>query len=464
MAELGRYKTYSNRFRDWFFPLNPTQRDNKIIQLYALVSESNTPNPPAAASSSQSRSVPQIRPIQPQPRLQLPQLSTSFAQDIFQSYEQNERSRSATIEYDRNSISTIGTISTNTTWVSSSAASIFSQPDFASHRDSIATTNSSISLASQYSFQPKPEPIPLRKPLKPPRHDPEKGLWNGILRVIPCGRNHSSLESHDPFERCPVCGFTQWHALMVHARSMDIETFGNAMAILRGIKKEDFAGNSPIHFLMIAGVEMAYFARLVLRNDSTSQNVFGQNPLHVLNPQDLGEDLISFLEWFKPRKTPPGLLLTQRDVYGQTPLHCLLQHPLPRNLYPQILNVFPFFEHQLRSLDTAGRTTIQMMNMASLKLRSESESDYQKIQDGITDIKQVLSDSGDGDHQKYGFNDIARGARGTTWAGFFECRICNQTNTHSNSYVDQMKCACACGRDRNAPGKPTPLLKFHFFL
>jgi len=455
LAELGRYKTYSNRFRDWFFPLNPTQRDSKIIQLYALVSESNTPNPPAAASSSsQSRSVPQIRPIQPQPPLQHPQLSTPFAQDTFQSYEQNERSRSSTIEYDRNSISTIGTISTNTTWVSSSAASIFSQPDFASHRDSIATTNSSISLASQYSFQPEAEPIPLRKPLKPPRHDPQKGLWNGILRVIPCGQNHSSLESHDRFERCTVCGFTRWHALMVHARSMDIETFGHAMAMLHGIKKDDFAGNSPVHFLMIAGVETVYFAQLV--NESTSQNVFGQNPLHVLNPQDLGEDLICFLESFKPRKTPPGLLLTQRDIYGQTPLHCLLQHPLPRNLYPQILNVFPFFEHQLRSLDTAGRTTIQMMNMASLKLRSESESDYQKIQDGITDIKQVLSDSGEGDHQKYGFNDIARGARGTTWAGFFECRICNRMNAHSNSYVDQMKCACAIGRDRNAPGRPIP--------
>jgi hypothetical protein len=92
-----------------------------------------------------------------------------------------------------------------------------------------------------------------------------------------------------------------------------------------------------------------------------------------------------------------------------------------------------------------------MMNHASLKLRSESEADYQKIQDGITDIKQLLAESGEAEVQKYGFNDIARGAKGESWFGFFECRICGQTNAHSNSYVDQMNCACAHGRDRNAP-------------
>ena len=239
---------------------------------------------------------------------------------------------------------------------------------------------------------------------------------------------------------------------------MELGTFVAAMEILGNFKRDDFAGNSPVHFLMVAGVEMGYFARLVQRSDSTNQkifgtnqNVFGQNPLHVLNPQDLGDDLIYFLEWFKPRRTPPGLLLTQRDMYGRTPLHALLQHPLPRNLYPDILKVFPFFEHQLRSLDTAGRSTVQMMNQASLKLRSESEADYQKIQDGITDIKQLLAEAGEGEVQKYGFNDIARGARGESWFGFFECRICGQTNAHSNSYVDQMNCACAHGRDRNAP-------------
>lgn len=465
------YKTYSNRFRDWCFPLNPNQRDNKIIQLYALVSESSPANPIAAPPPIQSRGVPPIRPRQPQPRQPLPPLpqnSTSFDQEFHQTYEQtqrNERNRSATIEFDRNSISTIETIATNSTWVSSSAASIFSHPDYASHRDSIATANSSVvSLASQYSYrQPKIEqslpPLPQPKPIKPPRHDSHNGLWNGILRVIPCGRDHSSLDAFDLFDRCSVCGFTPWHALMVHARSMERENFDNAMGMLSNFKKEDFAGNSPVHFLMVAGVEMDYFARLVQHNDTptnqkilgTNQNVFGQNPLHVLNPRGFGEDLIPLLEWFKPRRTPPGLLLTQRDIYGRTPLHALLQHPLPRNLYPKVLEVFPFFEHQLRSLDIAGQSTIQMMTHASLRLRSESESDYLKIQDGITDIKQLLAESVEGGVPKYGFNDIARGARGESWFGHFECRICNRTNAHSNSYVDQMKCACAHGRDRNAP-------------
>jgi hypothetical protein len=238
---------------------------------------------------------------------------------------------------------------------------------------------------------------------------------------------------------------------MIHARSMDIDNFVAAMGMLGSIETEDFAGNSPLHFLMVAGVERSYFSRLVHWNDNTNQNVFGQNPLHVLNPQDLEEELINFLESFNFLRPPPGLLLTQRDMYGRTPLHALLQHPLSRSLYPGILQVFPFFEHQLRSRDTAGQTTIQMMNKASLDLRSASEADYQKIQDGITEVKQVLSESVEGDLQAYGFTEIARGARGTTWAGFFECRICKQTNTHTNSSVDQMKCACACGRDRNAP-------------
>jgi hypothetical protein len=242
---------------------------------------------------------------------------------------------------------------------------------------------------------------------------------------------------------------------------MELENFDKAMGKLSNFnfKKEDFAGNSPVHFLMVAGVEMDYFARLVQHNDTptnqkilgTNQNAFGQNPLHVLNPRGFGENLIPLLKWFKPRRTPPGLLLTQRDIYGQTPLHALLQHPLPRNLYPKVLEEFPFFEHQLRSLNIAGQSTIQMMTDASLRLRSESESDYLKIQDGIADIKQLLAESGEGGVPKYGFNDIARGARGESWFGFFECRICNRKNAHSNSYVDQMKCACAHGRDRNAP-------------
>jgi hypothetical protein len=236
---------------------------------------------------------------------------------------------------------------------------------------------------------------------------------------------------------------------------MNVDEFVAAMSLLdrSSIKTNDYAGNSPIHFLMAAGVKIAYFSHLVNRHDSTNQNVFGQNPLHVLNPQDLGNDLVYLLEWFKPRRTPPGILLTQRDIYGRTPLHTLLQHPFPRTHYPQILEAFPFFEYQLRCLNINGQSVAQMMNMASLKRRPESKSDYMKIQDGISDVEQLLAELGvsGGDGSKYSFNDIARAARGESWFDFFNCRICNQTNKHSSSYLDQMKCACANGRDRNAP-------------
>ncbi len=243
---------------------------------------------------------------------------------------------------------------------------------------------------------------------------------------------------------------------MIHARELDVRTFATSLTELRDFDKIDFAGNHPIHFLMCAGVSMSYFVQLLQVADSTGQNSFGQNPLHVLNPQDLGDQLITLLEYFKKTNHPPGLLHTQRDVNCLTPLHALLQHPLERSLYQKMLKCFLYAEHQLRSFDTQGRTVIKMMNKASLKRKSESYSDYGKIQVGITETKLFLSaveNSPSANHHLYGFHDIARGARGTSYIGssFFQCRICNQTNTHSNSYSDQMKCACSAGRDRNGP-------------
>ncbi|KAH8757409.1 hypothetical protein BGZ57DRAFT_908551 [Hyaloscypha finlandica] len=351
-------------------------------------------------------------------------------------------------------------MSSNTTWLSSSATSIFSTAsDIFSDQASIATTNSSASRSSVLSHLEAPskqEALGLRRPLKPPIHDPKRGLWNDTLRVIPCGENHQSTDWQGSFASCSICGFTPWHALMINSRRMTVDEFVAAMSLLdrSSIKMNDYAGNSPMHFLMAAGVKFVYFSHLANRHESTTdQNVFGQNPLHVLNPQDLGDDLVYLLKWFKSRTTPPGLLLTQRDIYARTPLHTLLQHPFPRTHYPRILEVFPFMEHQLLCFNIIGKSVVHMMNMTSLKLRRESESDYLKIQDGISDIEQLLADfvvSG-GDGPRYSFSDIARGARGETWFGFFNCRICNHTNKHSNSYLDQMKCACANGRDRNAP-------------
>ena len=389
-----------------------------------LTTSTTTPVP------SELRSVPSFEPLPLRPRLPLLPSSENFAQDVFQTYRRSTHSPGSKHNAaDRNSISTIDTMSSNTTWLSSSATSIFSTAsDIFSDRASIATTNSSASRSSVRSHPEapsKPEALKLRRPLKPPIHDPKRGLWNDTLRVIPCGDNHQSTDWQGSFASCSICGFTLWHALMINSRSMSVDEFVAAMSLLdrSSIKTNDYAGNSPIHFLMAAGVEIAYFSHLAgSRHDSTNQNVFGQNPLHVLNPQDLGDDLVYFLEWFKQRRTPPGLLLTQRDIYGRTPLHTLLQHPFPRT-HPKILEVFPFFEHQLLCLNTTGQSVVQMMNMASLKLRPESESDYLKIQDGISDIKQLLAEfgvSGGGGGLKYSFNDIARGARGESWFGIFE--------------------------------------------
>lgn len=346
-------------------------------------------------------------------------------------------------------------IFSSNTWSSGSAQSAYTHFDdvFSNPRFSVATTNSSLSDSSQFSVPVRPQPQPRWRPLKPPKHDPKAGLWNGALRVIACGTDHSQLLWDGFFTSCLVCGFSQWHALMLHARSMDIGTFVNAMRQLRDIGKADFAGNYPIHFLMVTGVSMKYYSNLVQQSDGYDQNVFGQNPLHVLNPQDLGEKLISFLEWFKGHRSPSGLLLTQRDIYCRTPLHTLLQHPLERSLYRKILSVFPYAEHQLRSLDTSGQNVMKLMNEASLKIKSKSPTDFAKIQAGLSEVSLFLSlceGNQNNSVQRYRFSDIARGIRGLSYPCFFECPVC-KTNAHGNSYLDLIKCACASGRDRNDP-------------
>lgn len=242
---------------------------------------------------------------------------------------------------------------------------------------------------------------------------------------------------------------------MVYARHMDIVIFLSALNQLPRSGQMDFAGNYPIHYLMCAGVSMEYFSHLIPFATNTSrQNVFGQNPIHVLNPQDLGDQLVNLLEWFSNNDHPPGLLLTQRDIYCRTPLHALLQRPLDRKLYRKILKIFPFAEHQLRSLDTSGNSAIKMMSKASNRCKLESPHDFARIQSGITEVRLFLDEADQtqvGRVSTYGFHDIARGARGTSYYGFFECRICLQTNAHSNSYLDQIRCACRNNRDRNAP-------------
>jgi hypothetical protein len=350
----------------------------------------------------------------------------------------------------RLSVSTIGTTSSGV------AQSAYTKSDetFSDGRASIMTGISSVSTSSQYTFS--------IHSFRPPKHDPINGVWNDVLRVIPCKTDHSSWLWDNEFHSCAICGFSRWHSLMLHAKSMDVGAFMTAM---EGFRKTvvplDFAGNSSSHYLMSAGFSLDYLRRLHWmegpREDVYGQNVFGQNPLHALNPNGTGQELITLLEWFNKvpaARFPAGLLLCQRDIYGRTPLHTLLCHPLSKDLYPKIFNVYPLIEHQLRTFDISGRSIVHMMNHAAARIRQISEEDCNKLENGIIEVELFLDRASPGSkktEQMYGFHEIARGARGTTWAAFFECRICNRVNAHSNSYLDQMNCACACGRDRGAP-------------
>jgi hypothetical protein len=234
---------------------------------------------------------------------------------------------------------------------------------------------------------------------------------------------------------------------MLHARSVGSENFLATMMMLRDVPRIDFAGNYPMHYLMSAGVGIEYFQSMFQAKDNFPQNVFGQNPLHALNPLGLHELLPGFLEWLKIRDEPPGIF-TQRDIRCRTPLHTLLHHPLEVALYSKIVDIFPFADMQLCALDTSGRNTVRMMNDAAMNLKSKSTTDYNKMQAGITAIRaRTLNNIS----TRYGFHDIARGRRGLTYFGHFQCSICNQSNVHSNSYWEQMICACANGRDRYGP-------------
>jgi hypothetical protein len=96
---------------------------------------------------------------------------------------------------------------------------------------------------------------------------------------------------------------------------------------------------------------------------------------------------------------------------------------------------------------------MKLMNEASLEIKSKSPTDFAKIQAGLSEVSLFLSlyeDNQKSNVQRYGFGDIARGIRGLSYPGFFECPVC-KTNAHGNSYLDLIKCACTSGRDRNGP-------------
>lgn len=92
---------------------------------------------------------------------------------------------------------------------------------------------------------------------------------------------------------------------------------------------------------------------------------------------------------------------------------------------------------------------------ASMRFKDVNLHDFERMQAGISEVNAYLAEvaliSTDPPGHKYGLHDIARGARGTSYYGYFECKICYNATMHSNTYLDQLKCACANGRDRNAP-------------
>ncbi|KAG9249065.1 hypothetical protein BJ878DRAFT_537670 [Calycina marina] len=462
------YKTYQNRYRDWRFPLDRFEREHVVRELFGLItSQDNYVPSPGALSAMPQQRLP-ARPLQPLPQQHSPpnrpQPPTPYMptptrpapqiipHDFFLPSHVKQEVQQEVFDrpLSRLSVSTTGTYASGSTQSSRARYN----DAYSSHRGSvatIATTNSSMSNFSHYNNSPyassqySMQICQFRQPV----HEPISGYWNGVLRVIPCKINHSHLIWHELFDSCSTCGFSPWHSLMVHAHSIGVDTFGTAMTMLRDTSRIDFAGNCPIHYLMSAGVGIEYFSSLFQLKDNLPRNVFGQNPLHVLNPAGLGEQLTGFLGWFKDRGETHGLLI-QRDINYRTPLHALLQHPLEQEMYRRVLDVFPFAPQQLRALDTKGRNTVRMMHEASLKIKSESSLDFEKIQAGISEVQIYISQSPQ-NIQRYGFHDIARGARGLSYAGYYQCSICNGINAHSNSYLDQMICACANDRDIYGP-------------
>ncbi|CZR67512.1 uncharacterized protein PAC_17411 [Phialocephala subalpina] len=512
------YKTFQNYFRHWMFPLDRSEREQAVIELYNAVAGSNNPSP-TPPPVQHPRPIPPSLPIR---QSQPPQFQQQMTPQVLQQNNDfypvmRPRELSTTNPHDR--------ISTMTSASASSASSLYDETS--NPRDSIfsdvsaVTLNSSMSSGSKYNMQPRPPmvavntffmnsgnqfpippgsqmnspaaispsnqyhipprtleriqpapqqtPVPMQpRPMKAPKHDHKAGTWNGILNTVPCPTDHSKWKNFERFAPCTGCGFNALHALMLNARSISLGAFIDGMQRLDDLPRADFAGNGPLHFLAQSGVDMEHFSARPSWGDMTNQNSFGQNPVHVLNPQGLSDDeLLSLLEWFQNRESPPGLLLTQRDIWARTPLHCLLQQPLPKSLYPRVIHAFPFFDHQLRSLNNSGKNIIKMMDKASQKIRSSSAADYAKLQAGITEVKLLLSEPSPYSNQQYGFHDIARGGRGNSnaaYAGiFYQCRICNQTNAHENSYLEQIECAIHAGRDRNAPDE-TGMTPPHAFL
>lgn len=461
-----RYKTYANRYRDWLFPVDRVERELAVTELYALLTGGKNAKS-IEYPVSQSEPALAVQPKRPRSYLRSQGINNlQPKQPNNYSISENYPSSSYIHESPDQSINQ----GASESFVD---LNVWTQgPRFSGNTNShmnMSTTTLNSSQPAQHRIRPRKTSLQQRKQtrlkfrqclhdqeIKLPKHDFNKGLWNSNLRVIPCQRDHSRYSWEKPFKVCKVCGFSQCHALMIQARNININRFREALSQLRNHVKPDFAGNYPLSFLMAAGVGMEYFIAVLwdVKWSTFERNSFTQSPLHVLNPKELGDELIDLLKLFPE-------YLSLRDSRCRTFLHYLFLHPLKRGNYLRVLQMFPNSAHYLEAFDTSGKLITQFMQEAASSSKLPSQYSHDTIFDAIDEINQFLMNSpaGYAKSRPYGFLEIARGARGNLdvasdffLSSHYKCLICQSTAAHSSSYYDQMLCACERGGiDRNAP-------------
>ncbi|SZE99302.1 unnamed protein product [Blumeria hordei] len=449
------YKTYANRYRDWFFPVDRVERELVVMDLYARVgriidaitTKYMLPqvNSPLSIPSCQAQLYPVMHDTYHSP------LSiTGFFPPVI-SHGEALDTDSTCDPFQYNSCTAVSTWSNSgTSW---SGESYFDEPP--NNRLSLSTSMSSLSQASQDSILSPPQTSHsfLQYGLvNSPQHDAQKGLWNSVLRVIPCQQDHSHCPWDKSFSRCSICGFSQCHAIMINAKSIRLDIFAMTVSLLRDLASPDYAGNHPLAFLMAAGVSLEYFKAVLwdVQWSTFGSNVFSQSPLHVLDAQGLGDGLVELLAYFPQ-------YLSLRDSKCRTFLHYLFSQPLENGDYLRVLQIFPNVIHYLLAFDTNGKKITNLMQEAIEKQEAVSVQAREKISAGLKEVNHFIIASAGGRPitRPYGFVDIARGNSGNSQESscfLYQCRVCGATDAHSDSYYDQMLCACDYGGiDRNAP-------------
>lgn len=444
-----RYKTYSNRYKDWLFPVDRNEREAAVRRLYACIARENESvnlefNRAASESSFGAQKMQPKRCLRSQNTHDLvPELLGPFspAESI------STTSYGSDTIFDEVYDDYSGRLINSSMW-----------PPLTIYNDTTnfqyPILNPSIAAGPMSQFSDQCQCYHHDLGAESVKHDPKKGLWNATLHVIPCHKDHSSDSWKEQFPPCIGCGFSQCHALMIHARNIDINTFREFLSILRDSAGPDYAGNYPISFLMTAGVRMEYF-KAVLWDENWStfgQNSFSQSPLHVLNPQDLGNELVDLL-----KLCPHSLSL--RDSMCRTLLHYLFLFPLKRENYIRILQNFPNAAHHLQACDTSGKRITEIMQEAADSERALSKNYRDGIKIGLQEIKRFMSSSlvNSAKSQPYSYTDIVRGVyvdfEVDLFSPIYEYSLC-LPSTQTKSHFDQMICACNNGGiDRNAPDK-----------